>query len=58
MIDREKFLYGAKNKRVGLENYMYRRNCKLGASRQHQVYRNLSYTENRVLYSSVLLVFT
>ena len=44
MIDLEKFLYSAENKRVDLENF--RRNYKLGVGRQHRIYRNLSDTEN------------
>ena len=51
----EKFLYSAKNKRVDLENF--RRNYKLGVGRQHQIYQNLSYTENEVvLYSRQLII--
>ena len=51
-IDTEKFLYCVENKRVDLENF--RRNYKLGVGRQHLIYRNLSYAENKVLYSIVL----
>ena len=50
MIDPEKFLYNAENKRVDLENF--RRNYKLGVGWQHRIYRNLSHTENYVLYST------
>ena len=49
MIDPGKFLCSAENKRVDLENF--RHTYKLGVGRQHRIYRNLSYTENKVLYS-------
>ena len=49
MINPEKFLYSAENKRIDLENF--RRNYKLSVDRQHRIYRNLSYAENKVLYS-------
>ena len=52
-IDPEKFLYSAENKRVDLENF--RRNYKLGVGRQNRIYRNLSYAENKVLYSMLFL---
>ena len=41
MIDPEKFLCSAENKRVNLENFR----------RSTEFYRNLSYTENKVIYS-------
>ena len=46
-IDPEKFMYSTENKQVDLENF--RRNYKLGVGRQHRI---LSYTENKVLYST------
>ena len=49
MIDPEEFLYSTENKRVALENF--RHNYKLGVSRQYRIYRNLSYTENKVIYN-------
>ena len=50
-MDPEKFLYGAENKRVDLENI--KRNYKLGVDRQHRIYRNISDTKIKMLYSTV-----
>ena len=44
-----KFLCSAENKRVDLENF--RHNYQLGVGQEHRMYRNLSNTENIVLYS-------
>ena len=51
MIDPEKVLYGSEKKRIALENFMH--NYKFGVSRQHRIYRNLSYMHStyKVLYS-------
>ena len=48
IIDPEKFLYSVETKRVELENF--RRACKLGVNRQQIIYRNLRYTDSKMLH--------